>query len=83
MRARLRHKLAKRKAFEKLRQLVAYIASEGHLSGISKNEAVLKARCLIFMCDMAVYEETGTPLLPGFRWIKRPDGPDLVWRGTR
>lgn len=82
MRGRLRRKLAKRRALDKLKTMLSHFAVSGVFDNCAtKDEAQLKARCMLFLCDFEVYKMTGKPLLEGFRWIKKSDGPDLVWRG--
>jgi hypothetical protein len=84
MRARLRRKLAKKSAHEKLKQLIHYIISKAEIVEPTKELCILKLRCLLFFADFEHYRHYGKPMLPaGFVWVKAADGPELVWKGER
>jgi hypothetical protein len=68
-------------AFAKLKAVILCLAKEGVISGQSKEECLLKLRCLIYLSDLECYRRLGRPLLPeGFFWWKASDGPELGFR---
>jgi hypothetical protein len=84
LRARLRRKLAKKLAHERLKQLIHYIISKADICEPTEADCLLKIRLILFRAAFGHYRHYGKPMLPiGFAWIKAPDGPELVWKGER